>query len=75
MAKIKFKIIASKKWPNFPVYEKLIYNLASSIVLILVLDYQQPQTILLFGLPSFISYPWAFHNGKRSNVTINYVPL
>lgn len=60
MAKIKFKVIASNKWPNFPVYERLIYNLASSIVLILVLDYQQPQPIILFALPSFISYPLAF---------------
>ena len=29
----------------------------SSIILILVLDYQQPQSILLFTLPPYISYP------------------
>ena len=59
MAKIKFKVIASNKWPNFPVYERLIYNLMSSIVLIFVIEYQQPQSFLLFTLPSFISYPLA----------------
>ena len=59
MAKIKFKVIASNKWLNFPMYERIIYNLMSSILLIFVIEYQQPQPILLYIIPSFISYSLA----------------
>lgn len=59
MAKLKFKIQASKSWPNFPVYERLIYNISSAILLIIVIDLQQPQSIPVFTLPSIICYPIA----------------
>lgn len=57
MARLAFKTLLSSIWYMFPTYERHIYNLTSSFLLLIVLEYQQPQNYLLFTLPSWICLP------------------
>jgi hypothetical protein len=51
MAGLRWKIAASKLWPMYSAYERLFYNIISALLLITVLEYQQPNTSVLFTLP------------------------
>lgn len=57
MASMKFKIWSGRRWGNFHVYERIIYNLISSILLILVLQFQSPQNYILFTLSLYVCLP------------------
>jgi hypothetical protein len=57
MARLNFKIQCQNIWPNFPIYERLIYNFTSSLLILLVLEYQSPQKYYFFTLPLWICIP------------------
>jgi len=59
MAKLSYKIRCSNLWSMFPTYERLIYNIVSSILLIIILEYQEPQNYIVFTMPFWISLPLA----------------
>ena len=58
MARLNFKIQCQKIWPNFPVYERHIYNFVSSLLILLVLEYQSPQNYVVFTLPLWVCIPF-----------------
>lgn len=63
MAALKWKIASTKLWPMYQKYERLFYNITSSLLLYTVLEYQQPNTLILFTLPKWLCLPLALFGG------------
>jgi len=59
MASFKFKTFWTKLFPAFPFYERLFYNVISSILIFYIMDIQNPQNYVVFKLPWFVCVPIA----------------
>jgi hypothetical protein len=59
MASFKFKTFFTSRWPAFLFYERLFYNVISSILIFYSLDIQVPQNVVIFSLPWPLTLPIA----------------
>ncbi len=57
MASFKWKTFLTNLFPAYPFYERLFYNIISSILVFWVIDIQIPQNYILFELPWFTCVP------------------
>lgn len=57
MSGFKWKLRTSNLWSMYPTYERLFYNIISSLLLIFILEYQKPNTLVLFTLPLAVCMP------------------
>ena len=57
MSGFKWKLRTSNLWSMYPTYERLFYNIISSLLLIFILEFQKPNTLVLFTLPLAVCLP------------------
>lgn len=57
MATLLFKKSWFKRWNNFVLYERYIYNIASAFTIWLIFTYLEPSNIYLFTVPDWIHLP------------------
>jgi hypothetical protein len=57
MSSFKWKSFIIKFWPLYLFYERLIYNIASSIFIYYALDAQVPQNYVIFAIPWAVCIP------------------